>query len=47
MFGIDNAIAAVSNVVDSAIKRIWPDATEIELVKAAKTAAFPNGIDLE
>lgn len=33
MFGIDDAIAAVSNVVDSAIKRIWPDATEIELAK--------------
>jgi hypothetical protein len=33
MFGIDNAIAAVSNLADSAIKRIWPDATEIEKAK--------------
>ena len=33
MFGIDDAIAAVSNVVDDAIKRIWPDATQTELAK--------------
>lgn len=30
MFGIDDAVAAVSNLADSAIKRIWPDATEVE-----------------
>ncbi len=33
MFGIDDAIAAVSTLADSAIKRIWPDATEIEKAK--------------
>lgn len=33
MFGIDDAIAAVSNLADSAIKRIWPDATEVEKAK--------------
>lgn len=27
------AITAVSNVIDSAIKRIWPDATEVEKAK--------------
>jgi hypothetical protein len=33
MFGIDDAIAAVSNLADSAVKRIWPDATEVEKAK--------------
>jgi len=33
MFGIDDAIAAVSTLADSAIKRTWPDATEIEKAK--------------
>lgn len=36
MLGIDDAIAAVSNLADSAIKRIWPDATEIEKAKLAQ-----------
>ena len=33
MFGIDDAITAVTTLADSAIKRIWPDATEIEKAK--------------
>jgi hypothetical protein len=33
MLGIDDAIAAVSNLADTAVKRIWPDATEIEKAK--------------
>jgi len=36
MFVIDDAIAAVSTLADSAIKRIWPDATEIEKAKLAQ-----------
>jgi len=36
MFGIDDAIAAVTTLADSAIKRIWPDATEIEKAKLAQ-----------
>ena len=38
MFGIDDAIAAVSNLVDDTIKRIWPDATEVEKAKLAQLA---------
>jgi hypothetical protein len=33
MFDIPKAIEAVSNLADTAIKRIWPDATEIEKAK--------------
>lgn len=33
MFDIPAAITAVSNVADSAIKRIWPDATQVEIAK--------------
>ena len=33
MFGIDDAIASVSSLADSVVKRIWPDATEIEKAK--------------
>jgi len=33
MFGIDDAIAAVSTLADSVVKRVWPDATEIEKAK--------------
>lgn len=36
MLGIGDAIAAVSTLADSAIKRIWPDATEIEKAKLAQ-----------
>jgi len=36
MFGIDDAITAVTTLADSAIKRIWPDATEIEKAKLAQ-----------
>ena len=38
MFGIDDAIAAVSTLADSAVKRIWPDATEIEKAKLSQVA---------
>jgi hypothetical protein len=38
MFGIDDAIGAVSGLADTAIKRIWPDATEVEKVKAQAIA---------
>lgn len=33
MFGIDDAIAKVSGVVDTVVKRVWADATEVELAK--------------
>jgi hypothetical protein len=33
MFGIDDAVNAVANLADSAVKRIWPDATELEKAK--------------
>ncbi|PPK72671.1 holin (3TMs family) [Methylobacter tundripaludum] len=36
MLGIDDAITAVTTLADSAIKRIWPDATEIEKAKLAE-----------
>lgn len=36
MFGIDDAITAVTTLADSAIKRIWPDATEVEKAKLAQ-----------
>jgi len=36
MFGIDDAIAAVSGLADDIIKRVWPDATEIEKTKLAQ-----------
>jgi len=35
-FGIDDAIGAVSTLADSAVKRIWPDATEVEKAKLAQ-----------
>jgi hypothetical protein len=47
MLGIDDAIAAVSNLADSAIKRIWPDATEIEKAKLAQLSqALQNDFNL-
>lgn len=33
MFGIDDAVSAVSNLARAAIERIWPDATEVEKAK--------------
>lgn len=33
MFGIDDAIAAVSTLADDVVKRVWPDATELEKAK--------------
>jgi hypothetical protein len=35
-FGIDDAVAAVATLADSAVKRIWPDATEVEKAKLAQ-----------
>lgn len=32
-FGIDDAIAAVSNLASTVVTRVWPDATEIEKQK--------------
>jgi hypothetical protein len=39
MFGIDDAIAAVSRLADDAITRVWPDATESEKAKIAQVTA--------
>jgi hypothetical protein len=38
MFGIDDAVAAVSNLAGDVVKRVWPDATEIEKAKLAQVA---------
>lgn len=39
MFGIDDAIAASAKLIDDAVGRIWPDATEVEKVKFAQFQA--------
>lgn len=39
MFGIDDAIAAGSKLIDDVVTRIWPDATEVEKAKLAQTSA--------
>lgn len=39
MFGIDNAIAAVSNLATTIIDKKFPNATEIEKIKLAQLAA--------
>lgn len=36
MFDVPAAITAVTTLADSAIKRIWPDATEVEKAKLAQ-----------
>jgi hypothetical protein len=36
ILGIDDAVAAVATLADSAVKRIWPDATEVEKAKLAQ-----------
>lgn len=47
MFDIPAAISAVSTLVDDAIKRIWPDATEIEKAKLSQLKAeMQNEYDL-
>ena len=33
MFVIDDAISAVSTLADDVVKRVWPDATELEKAK--------------
>jgi len=30
MFGIDDAVSAVSNLASTVVTRVWPDATEVE-----------------
>jgi hypothetical protein len=48
MIGIDDAIAAVANLADNAIKRIFPDATEIEKAKLSQlTTEFQNAFQLQ
>lgn len=39
MFGIDDAVAAGSKLIDDVVTRIWPDATEIEKAKLAQASA--------
>jgi hypothetical protein len=47
MFDIPAAVEAVSTLADTAIKRIWPDATEIEKAKLEKlTAEMQNEFNL-
>jgi len=36
MFGVDDAISAVSGLADTVVKRIWPDATQVEKAKIAQ-----------
>lgn len=36
MFGIDDAIAAGSKLIDDVVTRLWPDATEVEKAKIAQ-----------
>jgi len=36
MFGIDDAISAITGLADTVVKRVWPDATEIEKAKIAQ-----------
>ena len=36
MMGIDDAIAAGATLVDTVVKRIWPDATEVEKDRLAQ-----------
>lgn len=46
-FGIDDAVAAVATLADSAVKRIWPDATEVEKAKLAQlTQEMQNELSL-
>lgn len=47
MFDIPAAITAVSTLADNAIKRIWPDATEVEKAKLEQLKAeMQNEYDL-
>ncbi|MGZ8171825.1 MAG: 3TM-type holin [Methylobacter sp.] len=34
--GIDDAIAAGATLIDTVVKRVWPDATEVEKAKLAQ-----------
>lgn len=47
MFGIDDAIGAVSNLASTVVTRIWPDATEIEKAKLVQiTTEMQNEYNL-
>ena len=47
MFGIDDAISSVSTLINTAVTRIWPDATETEKAKIAQlTDEINNGFKL-
>ena len=39
-FGIDDAISAVSNLANTVITRVWPDATELEKQKLIEATAI-------
>ncbi|UOF79331.1 holin [Caudoviricetes sp.] len=39
MFGIDDAVAAVSTLADTVVKRIWPDATLVEKARIDQVVA--------
>jgi len=36
MFGIDDAVASVSGLADDIVKRVWPDATQVEKARIAQ-----------
>jgi hypothetical protein len=36
MFGVDDAVAAGATLIDTVVKRVWPDATEVEKAKLAQ-----------
>ncbi|MGZ8232484.1 MULTISPECIES: 3TM-type holin [Methylobacter] len=36
VMGIDDAIAAGATLIDTVVKRVWPDATEVEKAKLAQ-----------
>jgi len=38
MFGIDDAVSAVSGLADTVIRRVWPDATEVEKIRLQQLA---------
>jgi len=47
VFGIDEAVAAGSKLIDDVVTRIWPDATEIEKAKISQASAeIQNGYNL-
>lgn len=43
MFGIDDAVAAVSNTVSTVVNKIWPDATEAQKIALQRELAAQDG----